>query len=125
MASRLEQQQRGQQFRVLDPAYLPEQPSFPNPGLFALAGALVGILLGLGLAVVVDVLDPTMKDAESVATAFSFPVLAVVPYVKPREQKRLAKLPLDPPTGTGTGSGGPRPLSFRRSEDRGTASRTR
>jgi len=125
MASRLEQQQQGQQFRILDPAYMPERPSFPNHGLFALAGAILGILLGVGLAVVIDVLDPTMKDAESVATAFSFPVLAVIPYVKPREQARLAKLPLDAPPGTGKGSGRRRTLSFRRSEGRGSASRAR
>jgi len=97
MASRLEQQQKGQQFRILDPAYLPVKPSFPKRGLFALAGALAGILLGVGLAVVIDVLDPTMKDADSVATAFSFPVLAVIPYVKPRDQARLARLPVEAP----------------------------
>jgi len=103
MAARLERQQKGQQFRVLDPAYLPEQPSFPNRGLFALSGVGIGILLGIGLAVTVDALDPTIKDAESVRTAFNFPVLAVIPYVKPRDQARLARLPLDAPAGTVVG----------------------
>jgi polysaccharide chain length determinant protein (PEP-CTERM system associated) len=90
MAARLEQQERGQQFRILDPAYLPEKPSFPNRGLFALGGALAGLLLGMGLAIVVDYLDPTFKDADEVATALLYPVLAVLPYVKPKEQRRLA-----------------------------------
>jgi polysaccharide chain length determinant protein (PEP-CTERM system associated) len=103
MAARLERQQKGQQFRVLDPAYLPEQPSFPNRGLFALSGVGIGILLGIGLAITVDALDPTIKDAESVRTGFNFPVLAVIPYVKPRDQARLAKLPLDAPAGTMVG----------------------
>jgi polysaccharide chain length determinant protein (PEP-CTERM system associated) len=103
MAARLERQQKGQQFRVLDPAYLPEQPSFPNRGMFALFGVGVGIVLGIGLAITVDALDPTIKDAESVRTAFNFPVLAVIPYVKPRDQARLAKLPLDAPAGTVVG----------------------
>src|SRR5262245_34710682 len=103
MAARLERQQKGQQFRVLDPAYLPEQPSFPNRGMFALFGVGAGILLGIGLAITVDALDPTIKDAESVRTAFSFPVLAVIPYVKPRDQARLATLPPDAPAGTVVG----------------------
>ena len=93
MATRLEQRSKGQQFRMIDPAYLPVQPSFPNRGLFALAGALAGLVLGIGLAVVADYLDPTLKEADEAATALRLPVLAVVPYVKPREQERLAGLP--------------------------------
>jgi succinoglycan biosynthesis transport protein ExoP len=90
MASRLEQEERGQQFRVLDPAYLPVKPSFPRRGLFAFAGALVGLMLGVGLAVALDYLDPTFKDAEEIAAALHHPVLAVIPYLKPKEQHRLA-----------------------------------
>ncbi len=120
MAARLEQQQKGQQFRVLDPAYLPERPSFPDRFLFGLAGAVGGLLLGLGLAIVVDVMDPTMKDADSVFSAFQIPVLAVVPYVKRAEQERLASLPIESAsTSVGRRRG---MLSFRRG-DRGSAAR--
>jgi len=127
MAARLEQQQKGQQFRILDPAYLPETPSFPNKGLFALGGALLGLALGVGLAVTIDLLDPTMKDAESVSAAFTIPLLAVVPYVKPREQVRLARLPLDQPPGKGGDAYGRRPrrpLSPRLARSRGGKART-
>ena len=127
MASRLEQQQKGQQFRVIDPAYLPERPSFPNRALFAVAGLLVGVLLGVGLAVAIDVLDPTIKDADSVAAAFDFQVLAVIPYVKPREQARLATLPTDAASGQGPQAFARRrrTIPFRRRTERGSASRAR
>jgi polysaccharide chain length determinant protein (PEP-CTERM system associated) len=93
MAARLEQRSKGQQFRVIDPAYLPVRPSFPNRGLFALAGALAGLVCGIGLAVVADLLDPTLKEADEAAAALRLPLLAVVPYVRPRDQERLATLP--------------------------------
>jgi len=129
MASRLEQQQKGQQFRVLDPAFMPERPSFPNRGLFALAGAVGGLLLGLSLAVGIDALDPTVKDADSVRTAFSFPVLAVIPYVKPREQTRLARLPVEAKPGDDTEAEGGRRsgrrLPFRRGRGDDNAAGTR
>jgi uncharacterized protein involved in exopolysaccharide biosynthesis len=119
MAARLEQQQKGQQFRVLDPAYLPERPSFPDRFLFGLAGAVGGLLLGLALAIAIDVMDPTMKDADSVFSAFQIPVLAVVPYVKRSEQERLASLPID----SASASMGRRRglLSFRQGDKRSAA----
>jgi capsular polysaccharide biosynthesis protein len=95
MAARLEQHSKGQQFRIIDPAYMPEEPSFPNRGLFALAGALCGLLLGVGMAVVADFLDPSIKDVEELRAALPYPVLAVFPYVKPRDQRRLSAMSPD------------------------------
>jgi polysaccharide chain length determinant protein (PEP-CTERM system associated) len=95
MSAKAEQYSKGQQFRIIDPAFMPEQPSFPNRGLFALAGALCGLLLGFGLAVVADFLDPSIKDVEELRMALPYPVLAVIPYVKPRDQRRLAAVSPD------------------------------
>src|SRR5208282_2698252 len=38
MATNLDRKQEGEQFSVLDPANLPDKPSFPNRPLFALGG---------------------------------------------------------------------------------------
>jgi polysaccharide chain length determinant protein (PEP-CTERM system associated) len=92
MAANLEQQQAGRQFRILDPANLPQQPSFPNRNRFALAGAIAGLLLGAGLAVLVDWLDPTLKDADEAAAVLGLPLLAVIPFVPPKQQRRLAAM---------------------------------
>ncbi len=42
------------------------------------------------MAVVVDFLDPTLKDLEDVRAVLPFPVIAVMPHVKPKDARRLA-----------------------------------
>ena len=48
MYADLQRKQQGEQFRVLDPANLPDKPSFPNRPLFAAGGLGGGLALGLG-----------------------------------------------------------------------------
>jgi uncharacterized protein involved in exopolysaccharide biosynthesis len=47
IASNLERRQIGEQFRLLDPARLPERPFAPNRLSMTLVGAGAGFLLGL------------------------------------------------------------------------------
>jgi len=83
-AESLERASKGQQFRILDPAPLPERPFFPNRLLFLAGGMLVGLVLGVGFAVVAEYLDPSLKNPRELEGVVPFPVLATVPRVKGR-----------------------------------------
>ena len=83
MATNLERKQEGEQFRVLDPANLPEKPDFPNRPLFALGGLFGGLALGLGIAYLLEIKDSSFKTERDVEFALHLPVLAMVPAIEP------------------------------------------
>jgi polysaccharide chain length determinant protein (PEP-CTERM system associated) len=83
MATELERQQEGEQFRVLDPANLPEKPSFPNRPLFALEGLAGGLALGFGMAFLLEMRDTSMRTERDVEFVLRLPVLAMVPEIGP------------------------------------------
>jgi len=81
MAGRLEERWRGDRFRVLDPAHLPDKPDSPRPKRILSLGLVVGLLIGLGLSVVAELLDPTVKDVQQLEGLLSYPVLARIPHL--------------------------------------------
>ena len=73
-----------------------EPPSFaarPRVGLNLALGALVGLIVGLGLAFFVEYLDTSVKTMEDVESLLGVPVLAIVP----KNIKLLHKEPGDTP----------------------------
>jgi capsular polysaccharide biosynthesis protein len=88
MASDLERRQEGEQFRVLDPANLPDQPSFPNRPLFAAGGLVGGLALGLGLAFVLEMRDTSFRTERDVEFSLHLPVLAMIPAIDPLSVKK-------------------------------------
>ncbi|MFI5184316.1 MAG: GNVR domain-containing protein [Vicinamibacteria bacterium] len=82
MAGRMEHRWKGDRFRVLDPANLPDKPSFPKPLLVLGMGGLFGLMVGLGACLAMEFLDPTVKNAEELSTLGSFPVLARIPHLR-------------------------------------------
>ena len=89
MATQLEHDQQGEQFRVLDPANLPDKPSFPNRPLFAAGGIGGGLALGLALAFFFEMKDSSFKTERDVELALQLPVLAMVPAVEPLNSKKV------------------------------------
>lgn len=105
MASDLERRQEGEQFRVLDPANLPDKPSFPNRPLFVAGGFAGGLALGLGFAFVLEMRDTSLRTERDVEFSLQMPVLALIPAIKPLSAKKPAKLTNLPPAGRGIGLG--------------------
>ena len=80
MSGRLEQRWKGDRFRILDPANLPEKPYFPKAPLFLGLGAVLGLLLGVATSLVAEYLDRTVKDAEDLGGLRGLPLLASIPH---------------------------------------------
>ena len=87
MAMNLEQSQQGEQFQVLDPANLPNQPSFPKVPIFAGGGLAAGLALGLGLTLLLEMQDTSMRSERDVEAALHLPVLAMIPVITKNQSK--------------------------------------
>jgi Mrp family chromosome partitioning ATPase len=81
MAERLERRWKGEQFRVLDPAFLPEEPYFPNRTLFLVIGLVLGLAIGLAVAFVAEFLDSSVKGVRDLEALAPLPVLASIPSI--------------------------------------------
>lgn len=64
---------------IIDQPRVPKTPVGPNHILNTLIGMLIGAMLGLGLAFVIDLFDPTLRSAEDVERYLNLPVLGSVP----------------------------------------------
>ncbi len=90
LAANLERRQIGEQFKILDPASLPEKASNQVQRYgFVLAGPLAGLLLGIGLIAFREYRDTTFKTEEDVQRVLNLPVLALVPLMAVPRRSRL------------------------------------
>jgi chromosome segregation ATPase len=81
-AENLEKKQKGEQFRVIDPARLPEKPFSPDIPKILLISLLAGLGCGLGLAFVREQMDRSFHDAGDVEIALGLRVLATIPRIE-------------------------------------------
>ena len=81
MQTAMERDQQGEQMRLQIPASLPDSPSFPNRWLFAGGGLAGGLVLGLALALWLEMRDQSMRSERDILAALELPVLSQVPWV--------------------------------------------
>jgi polysaccharide chain length determinant protein (PEP-CTERM system associated) len=80
MATDLELRQGGETFSLLDAANLPDTPTFPKPGMFALAGFVVGLGIGLGIVALLEYKDTALRSERDVWAFTELPTLAVIAW---------------------------------------------
>jgi uncharacterized protein involved in exopolysaccharide biosynthesis len=81
MATQAQQQQQGEQMALLNPASLPDSPSFPNRLLFAGGGLGAGLVLGLGLTLWLELRDKSIRTEADVEVVLGLPLLVSVPWL--------------------------------------------
>lgn len=82
LAENLEKRQKGERFRVIDPANLPERPIWPNRPLLVLYSSGVGLGIGLAIVYLLEFMNPAFRSKDEVETDLDLPVLSVVPAVE-------------------------------------------
>ncbi|RMH37840.1 MAG: hypothetical protein D6690_01740 [Nitrospirae bacterium] len=93
ISEHLEKRQKGERFRILDPANLPTTPEGLPPYLFVIAGCVVGCGIGYGSAFLIEQLHPTFRRAEDIEVAVGIPMLATIPSFRYAYGKSLRSLP--------------------------------
>jgi uncharacterized protein involved in exopolysaccharide biosynthesis len=74
-------QSEGERMFPLNPANLPESPSFPNRLLFAGGGLGAGLALGIALAMWLEFRDTSIRTEADAVAALELPMLVSVPWV--------------------------------------------
>jgi uncharacterized protein involved in exopolysaccharide biosynthesis len=74
-------QAQGERISVLNPANLPDAPSFPNRLLFAAGGLGAGLGLGFLLAMWMEFRDKSIRTEADAEAALELPTLVAVPWV--------------------------------------------
>ena len=81
-AQNLEDRKAGQNLEVLDSASLPDQAAEPNRLIWAIAGTVAGLTLGIMLAAAREMKDSSLKNLKDVRAYTNMPVLSSIPLLE-------------------------------------------
>ena len=85
IAVNMERKQKGEQFRVIDPARLPQRPVEPDMRkLFAMVVAL-GLFVGGGAAYLLEIIKTPFRNPEDMESLYGIPVLTTIPFLRKRK----------------------------------------
>jgi polysaccharide chain length determinant protein (PEP-CTERM system associated) len=88
LATNLEKQQGGQQFRLVEPPSLPEVPTSPKRTRLSLMGLGGGLFAGLFMAFATDLARPKYHSTQEITRRLGAPLVIGLPVILTRSDKR-------------------------------------
>jgi len=90
MYTSLVSHEEGERFVILDRATVPTRPFAPNRFIYGLGSLLGGLLAGAGLALIVEMTDPSVRHEQEAANILGKSILAGIPIIVTPLQARGA-----------------------------------
>ena len=81
LSENMERTQKGEQFQVVDPPSMPQNPAAPNRLQILLVGLALGLAAAIGVAFLLENLDTSIKGNDDLEAYADLPLLAVLPVV--------------------------------------------
>jgi polysaccharide chain length determinant protein (PEP-CTERM system associated) len=91
LAVSMERKQKGEQFRILDPAKVPMKPFKPDMRRIFLVSVFLGLAVGCGLAYVREIMDTSFRRPEEIEDFLHVPVIASFPFTYNAKELRSMK----------------------------------
>jgi uncharacterized protein involved in exopolysaccharide biosynthesis len=83
---------KGQRITVIEQAVAPREPSRPNRLLIAVGGVVGGLMLGLGLAALLEVMNTSIRRPADLTKALGITPFATLPYLRTARQIRRRRM---------------------------------
>lgn len=88
----LEQDRQAEQFDVIEQPTIPETPTEPNRPRIMLMAVFAGLASGLGLVVVLEMLDKRLHSPQDLERRLQLHPIATIPYLETAWEERRRKL---------------------------------
>ena len=92
IAVNMERRQKGEQFRIVDSAQLPEKPISPNMQRLFLLFLAAGIAVGGGVVFLLEYFDNSFKRPEEIEKELDVAVLCTVPQIHDSKTKQKVRI---------------------------------
>lgn len=82
VGERLEQNRQAERFEVLEQATVPSEPIKPNRPLIVLGGVFASLGAGIGIILLLELMDPTLRGAKALEGHFQVRPIVSIPYIE-------------------------------------------
>lgn len=82
LAKNLETERKGERFTLIEPPLAPEKPASPNRLALVVMGVLLSFGAAVGLVLLLEVMDTSIRSRRDVEALVSVPPLAVLPWIE-------------------------------------------
>lgn len=82
VAQNLESERKGERFTLIEPPLTPEMPTSPNRIVIIVLGFMLAVASAVGVVVLIENLDTSVRNRRDLELLLSVPPLAVVPWIE-------------------------------------------